>query len=148
MKKNDTWSVLVTDKNRYVRDLLLRELRAEKINVCCGVACGEIYEFMRSPTPPAVVILDPELFDDAQQALLPHLFKSLPDTLFLLHTFLDVQQPQVAAPNVCLVAKNGKSVEVIRGLILSAACGDYKGLQQRGQGKIAEVYPTQAGCRK
>jgi len=130
MKRNDARAVLVTDKNRYVRDLLLRELRAAKIEVCCGVACGEIYEFMRSPVPPGIAILDPEVFDDGQQALLPHLFKSLPDTLFILHTFLDVQQPQATAPNVRLVAKNGNSVEVIRSLILAFSGGDYEAQQQ------------------
>lgn len=55
------WKILVADRNRHVRDLLRRELRAEGYEVAEAWDGHEVWQRLTGPDPPDVLILDPDL---------------------------------------------------------------------------------------
>ena len=119
MKTNPGTLILVTDKNRHVRELLCRELRKDKVLLKCTSSCEGIYTLLRSRTPPVVAVIDPELCEDDQQTALRDLLRSSPKTYFILHSFAEFFHILPHGSNVHPVVKTGGSIEEIRQVVMS-----------------------------
>jgi DNA-binding response OmpR family regulator len=59
----ESFTILVTDTNRHVRDLLRRELASEGHEVQVARDGKELIALLRAGSPPDLLILDPELQD-------------------------------------------------------------------------------------
>lgn len=109
-----SFHIMVTDINHHVRDLLIRELERDGYTVF-GVKTGTmVYEYLCSPTPLDVVILDPELFSACDRDLLRKVLEQKSARTIILHTYKDIFNGQKAGANIQLVEKCAESIKYLK----------------------------------
>jgi DNA-binding NtrC family response regulator len=84
----ETFKILVTDRNRRVRELLRRELAAAGYQVVVARDSREILLLIASDDPPHLLLLDPEIFNFSEPQFLDQLQKLYPGLPVIIHTFL------------------------------------------------------------
>lgn len=97
-------SIAVADKNPHVRDFLCRELVGLGHGASALAGAGELLERLSGPTPPQVLVLDPE----AAGPRLPEVARRIKDSagrvVVLLHVFPDAE-PQPGFEGALMVEK-------------------------------------------
>lgn len=88
----------MADRNRHVRDLLRRELRAEGYEVAEAWDGHEVWQRLTGPDPPDVLILDPDLpyLEDLVELAQ---FQEHPTVPLILYMFRE-QEAEVPLPQV------------------------------------------------
>jgi DNA-binding NtrC family response regulator len=84
----ESFKILVTDRNRRVRELLRRELAAEGYQVVVARDSQEVLMMMAGDEPPHLVLLDPEIPNFSEPQILEQLQKLYPGLPVIIHTFL------------------------------------------------------------
>jgi DNA-binding response OmpR family regulator len=84
----DSFKILVTDRNRRVRELLRRELAAEGYQVVVARDSREVLLMVATNDPPHLLLLDPEISNFSEPQLLEQLQKLYPGLPVIIHTFL------------------------------------------------------------
>jgi DNA-binding NtrC family response regulator len=83
----DFFKILVTDRNRRVRELLRRELAVEGFQVVVARDSREVLLMIADNDPPHLLLLDPEIFNFSEPQLLEQLQKLYPGLPVIIHTF-------------------------------------------------------------
>jgi len=113
---DNQYTILVTDRNRHVRDFLKRELLAEGYNVLTARDASEVRKYLYSPEQIDLVILDPELLNCIYGSLLNEICDRLPPVPVIVHGFFNGQSfvlPQ-ECPQTVVVEKKGGSIELLK----------------------------------
>lgn len=84
---NAPGKILIADRNRHVREFLRRELLAEGYQVEEARDGREILERVNGPTPPDLLILDPEMPFVAELKILESLHELQPSLPVVIHSF-------------------------------------------------------------
>jgi CheY-like chemotaxis protein len=91
------WKILVADRNRHVRDLLRRELTAEGYEVAEAWDGHEVWQRLKGPDPPDMLILDPDLPYLEDLVELAH-FQEHPPAVPLILYMLREEDPDLPLP--------------------------------------------------
>lgn len=107
--------ILITDRNPHVRDLLKREFAGRFVQVDTAGDGEEIMRRLASPTPPHLVILDPETPSGLGDGLVDALFRRGPDIPVILHGFGMEEGENGGGPGTVAgrVEKNGDTVRLL-----------------------------------
>jgi CheY-like chemotaxis protein len=84
----ESFKILVTDRNRRVRELLRRELAAEGYQVVVARDSREVLMMIAGDEPPHLLLLDPEIPNFSEPQILEQLQKLCPGLPVIIHTFL------------------------------------------------------------
>jgi DNA-binding NtrC family response regulator len=95
----ETFTILVTDTNRHVRDLLRRELESEGYKVEVARDGRELMAHLEVERKPDLIILDPDLQDAGAFALLERLRQRVFSIPVVIHGFSS-ELPAGTAPPV------------------------------------------------
>ena len=116
----NTYSILVLDRNRNVRMFLKRELERKEYLVKQVENCSELETLGLIKSHFDIIILDPELSDSGGSPIIDTVLVAFPGVPIIQHTFWSTKQlcrschPSIVA----CVEKNANSIEVIQGIIL------------------------------
>jgi DNA-binding NtrC family response regulator len=110
-----TYSILVADRNRHVRDYLKRELAAEGYRVRLARTGREVLQWAFDEAPLDLVILDPNLSDERDLKVFEKILDRIPQLPVIVHGFFtDFNPPPGAASEVSFVEKRGGSIEELK----------------------------------
>ena len=113
MKKE--YTILATDRNPYVRDLILRELRAEGYQVLLAKNGPEIVELAFGGRPIDLLILDLDVPNLEGTSLIMRLKERSPCLPVLVHSFLSDYEPYKQSLNpVNFVKKQKNSMDQLK----------------------------------
>lgn len=113
MKKNFT--ILIADRNPYVRKFLKRELVSEGYRIRMAENAHEVLKWAYHSAPLDLIILDPDFFDADQIALLKQLQSRIPMLPIVIHGFqLDGEPYPVDSENTIFIEKREDSVEHLK----------------------------------
>jgi len=109
------FTILVSDKNRNIREYLRREMASEGYQVRVAKNACEVLDCIYHCEPVDLVILDPELPDADKIRLIEKINNRLPTLPVIFHSFSrdDVKHIDVWGP-VNYVEKEGKSIEHLK----------------------------------
>ena len=105
---NDPFRILITDRNRHVREFLEREFRDAGYQTQVAKDGQELLALMEAEKPPDLLILDLEMPHGDGLEILQHLQTRLPPLPVVIHAFLAEHSNQAALDKVAaLVEKEG-----------------------------------------
>lgn len=115
---NNTYSILIADRNRHIRDFLRREMLAAGYHPELAKDGREVLKWIRSGEIFDLIILDPDLPDAGEIKILKTLQDQIPTLPIVIHTFLSdfTQLPAVVRP-LAMVVKNGDSIDNLKKVI-------------------------------
>ena len=113
MKKDKAFSIIITDLNHNIRDLLYRELTDERFNVSCISTGPEVYKLIMKPENTDVIILDPEMLYPYGHHLLENVFRQENGPMIILHTYQKTDEKPQTNPKLVYVEKDECSVDTI-----------------------------------
>ena len=113
MKKNKAFSIIITDLNHNIRDLLYRELADERFNVSCISTGPEVYKCIMEPKNTDVIILDPEMLYPYGHHLLNNVFRQDNGPIIILHTYQHTDEKLEANPKLVCIEKDEGSIAAI-----------------------------------
>jgi DNA-binding NtrC family response regulator len=112
------FTILISDRNPNVREFLKREMVAEGYRVRLAKSGREVLEWAYHKEFIDLVILDLDLPDASEMAILPKLEDRIPTLPVVIHTFLSDYDNHPAVLNaVALVEKEGNSVERLKKVV-------------------------------
>jgi CheY-like chemotaxis protein len=105
---NDPFRILITDRNRHVREFLAREFRGAGYQTQVAKDGQEVLALMGAEKPPDLLVLDLEMPHGDGLEILERLQARLPAPPVVIHAFLAEHSNQVALDKVAaLVEKEG-----------------------------------------
>jgi CheY-like chemotaxis protein len=105
---NDPFRILITDRNRHVREFLEREFRGAGYQTQVAKDGQEVLALMEAEMPPDLLILDLEMPHGDGLQILQRLQTRLPPLPVVIHAFLAEHSNQAALDKVAaLVEKEG-----------------------------------------
>ena len=112
------FTILVADRNPHVRQFLRREMEAEGYRVQLARTGHEILQCVRHGSPD-LVILDLDLPDVREMAILNAIREQIPTLPVVVHTFLSeyINHPAILS-SVSLVEKKGSNIEGLKSVVL------------------------------
>lgn len=113
------FAILVADRNPHVREFLKRELIAEGYQVRLAKSGKEVLRWVYDKHPLDLLILDLDLPDGIEPALLQKIEDRIPALPVVLHGFFSdyADHPNVLG-SVVFVEKRGNSVEQLKKVVL------------------------------
>ncbi len=93
MAKNK-FAILITDRNRHVREYIKRELINEGYEVYLAKNGDEVKNLIYSPIPLDLLILDPELPSISDRELYKEIQDRVPPLPIIIHAFADFEFPK------------------------------------------------------
>jgi DNA-binding NtrC family response regulator len=112
------FTILISDRNRNVRKFLKRELMAEGYQVQLARSGREVLEWAYGHESIDLVILDLDLPDTSEIAILEKLEDRIPTLPVVIHAFLsDYENPPAVLNAAALVEKEGNSVERLKKVV-------------------------------
>jgi DNA-binding response OmpR family regulator len=128
----DAFRILVTDRNRHVRDFLKRELGREGYEVILARDGTDLIHLLNSHDRCDLLVLDTEIAFGCSLALIESLVARRPALPIVIHSFAAEQEdPEVVRHAAALVTKGGNAER------LKAAVA----------GVLAQVYPGRGSRR-
>lgn len=119
MIKKD-YNILIADRNPHVRQFLKREMLNEGYNVCLADSAQKILKWLYHNEAIDLLILDPEIPDATDPALMNHLQSYYPNLKVIVHAFLpDKQRLPMFLQKARFVEKTGSSIEQISHLAVN-----------------------------
>ncbi len=111
-------TILVADRNRHIREFLRRELTEQGYRVRLAKNGREILKWIYSHEPFHLLILDPDLPDAKEVAVLEELNDRIPALPVILHAFhSDYNNHLKALEQWVFVEKVGNSIERLKEVI-------------------------------
>ena len=112
------YTILIADRNSHVRELLRREMIAEKYDVLVAENSKEILKRAFQREPLDLLILDPDLPDAEEASLFKKLLDRIPALPIILHTFSAEEERRKTLPqNAMVVEKSAGSIEELKVLV-------------------------------
>ena len=112
------FTILISDRNRNVREFLKREMMAEGYRVHLAKSGREVLEWAYKKEFIDLVILDLDLPDTSEIAILEKLEDRIPTLPVVIHAFLsDYENPPAVLNAAALVEKEGNSVERLKKVV-------------------------------
>ena len=112
------FTILISDRNRNVREFLKREMVAEGYRIRLAKSGREVLEWAYHKEFIDLVILDLDLPDASEMAILPKLEDRIPTLPVVIHAFLSDYDNHPAVLNTAaLVEKEGNSVERLKKIV-------------------------------
>ena len=112
------FTILISDRNRNVREFLKREMMAEGYRVRLAKSGREVLEWAYHHESIDLVILDLDLPDASGMAILEKLEDRIPTLPVVIHAFLSDYDNHPAVSNAAaLVEKEGTSVERLKKVV-------------------------------
>lgn len=113
-----SFTILIADRNRHVRELLKREMLAEGYRPQLVKTGGEILKWVNENKPLDLLILDLDLPDVSELAILKKLQDLKPALPVVVHTYLTDYVNQSNMLNTAtLVEKDGNSVDRLKKIV-------------------------------
>jgi DNA-binding response OmpR family regulator len=115
----DTFTILIADRNPNVRELLKRELVAEGYSVHLARSSREVLSCMDDASrEPDLLIVDPDLPDMDEISLLEVMRRRAPDLPVVVHTFLaEYTHHPIALNSAAVVEKDGRHVDRLKNIV-------------------------------
>ncbi len=115
MEKGNEFTILIADRNPHVRAFLQREMMAEGYRVYLAKNGREVLEWIYHHGPLDLVVLDVDLPDADEIALLENLNDRIPLLPVVVHAFPTDFCPHATSLNkVSFVEKRGNSIEPLK----------------------------------
>ena len=112
------FTILIADRNRNVREFLKREMMAEGYRVHLAKSGREVLKWAYKQEFIDLVILDLDLPDTSEIAILEKLENRIPTLPVIIHAFLsDYENPPAVLNAAALVEKEGNSVERLKKVV-------------------------------
>ncbi len=112
------FTILISDRNRNVREFLRRELELEGYHVEMAKSAREILYWIYNKETVDLVILDPELFEAKEMSLLEKISDRVPSLPLILHAFsTDYPDTADVSSAVHFVEKKGSSIEHLKKVV-------------------------------
>ena len=112
------FTILISDRNRNVREFLKREMMAEGYRVHLAKSGREVLKWAYKQEFIDLVILDLDLPDTSEIAILEKLENRIPTLPVIIHAFLsDYENPPAVLNAAALVEKKGNSVERLKKVV-------------------------------
>jgi DNA-binding NtrC family response regulator len=112
------FTILIADRNRHVRELLKREMMAEGYRVRLAKNGREVLEQVYQYEPLDLLILDLDLPDAGEVAILESVEDRIPTLPVVVHTFLsDYANHPVVLSTAVFVEKKGSSIESLKKVV-------------------------------
>lgn len=112
------FTILISDRNRNVREFLKREMMAEGYRVHLAKSGREVLKWAYKQEFIDLVILDLDLPDTSEIAILEKLENRIPTLPVIIHAFLsDYENPPAVLNAAALVEKEGNSVERLKKVV-------------------------------
>ena len=112
------FTILISDRNRNVREFLRRELKMEGYQVEVAKTTREILYWIYNKESIDLVILDPELFEAKEMSLLEKISDRVPSLPLILHAFaMDFPDTPDVSSTVHFVEKQGSSIEHLKKVV-------------------------------
>ena len=109
------FTILISDRNRNVREFLRRELEMDGYHVEVAKSVREILYWIYNKETVDLVILDPELFEAKEMSLLEKISDRVPSLPLILHAFsTDYPDAADVSSVVRFVEKKGSSIEHLK----------------------------------
>ena len=111
-------TILVADRNRHIREFLRRELTDQGYHVRLAKSGREVLKWIYSHEPFHLLILDPDLPDAKEVAILEELNDRIPALPVILHAYhFDSSSHLKALKQWVFVEKVGDSIERLKEVI-------------------------------
>ena len=119
MRCVNKYTILIADRNPYVRKFLKRELAKEGYQVILASSIREVFKFMFTKRPPDLFVIDPELFAYTKETLpFTSLQERIPASSIIVHGFRHFNDLPIEVPRgTVFVEKDGESIERLRQLV-------------------------------
>jgi DNA-binding NtrC family response regulator len=117
------FTILISDRNKNVREYLRRELESEGYHIQLARSAQEVLRGVYQNEFIDLVILDPELFERDETGLLEKIGDRVPALPVILHTFSsDYHDKSNSLNGVYFVEKNGNSIEHLKTVVSKLLC--------------------------
>ncbi len=114
---DEEFTILVTDRNRHVREFLRRELSSEGFRVLTAKDGGEVMSVIRGEEAPDLLILDPDLTYPDGMAILEELHKLIHPFPVIVHSFPMESQSYQEMPHVAASVEKSESTDCLKSTI-------------------------------
>ena len=109
------FTILIADRNPRVREFLRREMMAEGYHVRLAKNGREVLKWAYHHEPVDLLILDPDLPDSGETAIVKKIEDRIPLLPVVIHTFAsDCANNLALSGTVAFVEKNGSSIEGLK----------------------------------
>jgi len=109
------FTILIADRNRHVRELLKREMMAEGYRVRLAKNGREVLKQAYHHEPLDLLILDLDLPDAGEVAILESIEDRIPTLPVVVHSFLsDSANNRAVLSTAVFVEKKGSSIETLK----------------------------------
>lgn len=109
--------IMLTDKNRHVRNYIKRELIAEGYSVIKAMDCLQVRRYLAYGLKVDLLILDPELQCNSFAALLREIQDHAPHLPVIIHGFDEYQTNMENDCQIHFVEKQAGSIEQLKRII-------------------------------
>jgi DNA-binding NtrC family response regulator len=112
------FTILISDRNKNVREYLRRELETEGYHVQLAISCQDVLRKIYQNEFIDLIIIDPDLFKEDEAGLFEKIGNRVPALPVILHTFSsDYHDKSNALHGVYFVEKNGNSIENLKKVV-------------------------------
>lgn len=111
------FTILVTDRNRHVRNFLRRELIAEGYQVEVAVDGRDLLRKINVADPPDLLILDLEIPHLGGAAVLRRIQRELPKLPVIIHTFATEESSHPAVRSAVAFVEKAGNAELLKRVI-------------------------------
>jgi len=133
---NDPFRILITDRNRHVREFLEREFRDAGYQTQVAKDGQEVLALMEAEKPPDLLILDLEMPHGDGLEILQRLQTRLPPLPVVIHAFLAEHSDQAALDKVAALVEKEGDTNCLRSTVMEVLRKHYpnrfEGMPQRG----------------
>lgn len=133
---NDPFRILITDRNRHVREFLEREFRDAGYQTQVAKDGQEVLALMEAEKPPDLLILDLEMPHGDGLEILQRLQTRLPPLPVVIHAFLAEHSDQAALDKVAALVEKEGDTNCLRATVMDVLRKHYptrfEGMPQRG----------------
>jgi len=133
---NDPFRILITDRNRHVREFLEREFRDAGYQTQVAKDGQEVLALMEAEKPPDLLILDLEMAHGDGLEILQRLQTRLPPLPVVIHAFLAEHSDQEALDKVAALVEKEGDTNCLRSTVMEVLRKHYptrfEGMPQRG----------------
>ncbi|EPR37380.1 response regulator receiver protein [Desulfovibrio sp. X2] len=112
-------SILIVDRNPHVREFLRRELAGRGYHILAAGSGEEMLDALSASSGPRVVVIDPDLPDQAGLPLLRRLAREFPGVRVVVHAHAGDAGLELAGTDV--VVKNGRTDNLLDAVSRAAA---------------------------
>jgi len=115
---NEKFTILITDRNRHVRDFLRREMMGEGFKVRMAKNAREVLEWVYHHDLVDLLILDPDLPNVGERAIVERLNDRIPPLPVVVHSFLSDNETYLDCLHpAAVVEKRGNSIERLKEVV-------------------------------